>query len=282
MKRTTLAALALLCVASTDATCPESVRAQDFSSEELARRTIERRAVEAVNLGHAGGQFRPDVPGDDRRPRANANQIVYWSRLPDWKNQTLTPNPDVIYLMPFFNTKDVGPMVLEIPPAEAMAPSPAASMDAWQTALEDVGPAGVGQGQGRQVSDPAAWLQGQDARRLHRAAIDDLSQAMPCCARTSRAAATPTSPRRSPTASGSSSIRSRRPATRRRRPSSMRSTSSTTAPFPYDLRFFQSLDRIVQSEPWLERDKVMIDMLKSIGIEKGKPFNPDAQDDRRS
>jgi hypothetical protein len=31
----------------------------------------------------------------------------------------------------------------------------------------------------------------------------------------------------------------------------------------------------VQIEPWLPRDKVMIDMLKSIGIEKGKPFNPD-------
>jgi hypothetical protein len=44
---------------------------------------------------------------------------------------------------------------------------------------------------------------------------------------------------------------------------------------PYDPRFFQSLDRIVQAEHWLERDKAMIDPLKSIGIEKGKPFNPD-------
>src|SRR4029453_13912203 len=42
---------------------------------------------------------------------------------------------------------------------------------------------------------------------------------------------------------------------------------------PYDLRFFQSLDRVVQMEPWLARDKLMIDMLKSLGIEKGKPFN---------
>ena len=46
---------------------------------------------------------------------------------------------------------------------------------------------------------------------------------------------------------------------------------------PYDLRFFESLDRMVQTEPWLERDKAMIDQLKSIGIEKGKPFNPDAK-----
>jgi hypothetical protein len=32
----------------------------------------------------------------------------------------------------------------------------------------------------------------------------------------------------------------------------------------------------VQSEPWLEHDKAMIDPIKSLGIEKGRPFNPDA------
>lgn len=30
-------------------------------------------------------------------------------------------------------------------------------------------------------------------------------------------------------------------------------------------------------EPWLPRDKAMIDMLRSVGIEKGKPFEPDAK-----
>ena len=46
---------------------------------------------------------------------------------------------------------------------------------------------------------------------------------------------------------------------------------------PYDMRFFESLDRMVQAEPWLERDKAMIDPLKTIGIERGKPFKPDAK-----
>jgi hypothetical protein len=32
---------------------------------------------------------------------------------------------------------------------------------------------------------------------------------------------------------------------------------------------------MIQIEPWLDRDRAMIDLLKSIGIEKGKPFNPD-------
>jgi len=46
---------------------------------------------------------------------------------------------------------------------------------------------------------------------------------------------------------------------------------------PYDLRFFESLSRKVQSEPWLERDKATIDQLKTIGIERGKPFKPDTR-----
>jgi len=49
---------------------------------------------------------------------------------------------------------------------------------------------------------------------------------------------------------------------------------------PYDLRFFESLNRIVQAEPWLERDKAMIDQLKTIGIERGKAFKPDAKTKR--
>ena len=43
----------------------------------------------------------------------------------------------------------------------------------------------------------------------------------------------------------------------------------------HSLRFFQSLNRFVQTEPWLTRDKVMIDQLRSIGIERGKSFDPD-------
>jgi hypothetical protein len=75
------------------------------------------------------------------------NQIHYWTRLFDWKNQTLTPNPNALYLMPFFNTKDVGPMVLEIPPAQG-GTIVGTIMDCWQTPLEDVGPAGVDKGKG--------------------------------------------------------------------------------------------------------------------------------------
>src|SRR5262249_45605395 len=85
-------------------------------ASELTRRAIERRAVEAVIWGMPAVNFDLMYQAMVRETQGAYNQIVYWSRLPDWKNQTLTPNPDAIYLMPFFNTKDAGPVVLEIPP----------------------------------------------------------------------------------------------------------------------------------------------------------------------
>jgi hypothetical protein len=100
MKKTVFAALGLICLAV-------SGNAQNFSADDLARHTIERRAVEAVVWGMPAVNF--DLMLQEMlKLGGKANQIVYWSRLPDWKNQTLTPNPDAIYLMPFINTKDVG------------------------------------------------------------------------------------------------------------------------------------------------------------------------------
>lgn len=49
---------------------------------------------------------------------------------------------------------------------------------------------------------------------------------------------------------------------------------------PYDATFFEYLDRFVQAEPWLTRDKAMIEVLKTLGIEKGKRFEPDAETKR--
>jgi hypothetical protein len=45
----------------------------------------------------------------------------------------------------------------------------------------------------------------------------------------------------------------------------------------YDINYFKEINTIVQKEPVLERDKAMMALLASIGIEKGKPFAPDAE-----
>src|SRR5260370_10854834 len=140
MKRSMLLALTLICAIA-------AAHAQTLSPEDLMRRTVERRAVEAVIWGMPAVNLDLMLQAMIGSANGKPNQIVYWSRLPDWKNQTLTPNPDVIYLMPFFNTLDVGPMVLEIPPADDGVIN-GTVMDAWQVPLEDVGPAGIDKGKG--------------------------------------------------------------------------------------------------------------------------------------
>ncbi|MDT0488722.1 DUF1254 domain-containing protein, partial [Streptomyces doebereineriae] len=77
---------------------------------------VRSRAVQAVIWGMPAVNFellREAAAGVG----AGDNQVVFWSKLLDWKNQTLTPNPDTLYFFPFYNTQ-AGPVVLEIPPAE--------------------------------------------------------------------------------------------------------------------------------------------------------------------
>ena len=98
MLRALVAALALVGFA-------QQATSQTFSADELARRTIERRAVEAVIWGM------PTVNYDlmrqaaihEAKARRTADRLLV-PTAPSWKNQTLTPNPDAVYLMPFFNT----------------------------------------------------------------------------------------------------------------------------------------------------------------------------------
>src|SRR5262249_40289902 len=76
------------------------------------------------------------------------NQMIYWGRPLDWRNQTLTPNPDTLYFMGFYDTKTAGPMVVEIPPAGDDGSLNGNFVTLWQAALEDAGLLGIDKGAG--------------------------------------------------------------------------------------------------------------------------------------
>jgi hypothetical protein len=267
MRRTIVAALAASLFAA-------SAGAQDLSPQNLAQRMIERRAVEAVIWGMPAVNF--DLLYQAMaKIKGGWNQVVYWSRLPDWKNQTLTPNPDTLYFFPFYNTKEVGPVVLEIPPADDGSITGSVD-DSWQTAIEDVGPAGVDKGKGGKylILPPG-----------YRGPVPDGYITMPSETYTGYAIL-----RSNPKSAGDDDIAKAvaygkrvkiYPLSQAANPPATIFVDAVDAVYdstiPYDLRFFQSLDRFVQREPWLTRDRAMIDMLKSVGIEQGKPFASDAE-----
>jgi len=247
-------------------------RSREFSAEELNRRNLERRAVEAVIWGMPAVNYERMLQAAIDNG-AKLNQVVYWSRPVNWKNQTLTPNPDTIYLNPFYDTKN-GPVVVEIPPADADHVIVGSFDVAWQNALADVGPAGADKGKGAQylITPPGHKEQPPEGyivlpsetyrgfvilRSNFKSRSDaDIKSAV---AHGKRVKVYPLGGN----------------------PESTVFVDAYGKPFdatiPYDASFFTLLDRFVQTEPWLTRDKAMIDTLKTIGIEKGKPFKPDAK-----
>ena len=85
-----------------------------YTPAQLQERTLYRRAIEAAIWGIPAVNYDAMYQALVRDAQGGSNQVVYWSRLLDWKNQTLTPNPDAIYLMPFYDTTN-GPVVLGWP-----------------------------------------------------------------------------------------------------------------------------------------------------------------------
>jgi len=248
-----------------------------LAMDDMTRRAVERRATEAVIWGMPAVNADLMLQEMLSKTKARVNEIVYWSRPADWKNQTLTPNPDSIYFMSFWNVKD-GPVVVEIPPATGGSIA-GNIVNAWQMPLEDAGPNGADQGKGgkyvilppgHQDQPPPGYIVLQSDTysgfallrsnlKSHADADIDKSVAY------------------------GKQIRIY-PLDQAGNPPETKFTDAFGTMFDstirFDASFFDNLNRIIQTEPWLDRDRAMIDQLKTLGIEKGKPYDPDPETEK--
>jgi hypothetical protein len=263
MKTNLTCVIFALCVAMT----PTVSFAQDsLTPQQLTERSIERRAVEAaiwampvVNYDLMLQQMLSQTP-------AKVNEVVYWSKPLDWHNQTLTPNPDAIYFMAFFNTKDAGPIVLEVPPAEGGSMN-ANIVNIWQMPLEDAGLLGVDKGKGiKFLIVPPGYSEPIPAGYT---VLQPGTFGSYALLRSNLASHSDSDVAKSveygkrikvyPLAKAAD-----QPATTFTDASAVLFDSTIR----YNRSFFEGLNRIVQAEPWLDRDRAMIDPLKTLGIEK--------------
>jgi hypothetical protein len=231
-----------------------------------------RRAVDAVIWGMPIVNY--DLMRQEMLTKTSGKvgQVIYWGRPLDARNQTLTPNPDALYFMVFFNTKDE-PVVLDLPPGDANGSFNGNIVTAWQMPLEDAGLLGADKGAGAKYlilppsfagTAPAGFVALQSdtfgGYALIRSNLASHGEAD-----VAKAIAYGKKMRVYPLARSGS-------------PAATVFTDAKDVDFDstirYDASFFEHLDRIVQSEPWLQRDRAMIDPLKSLGIQKGKPFAP--------
>ncbi|MFJ4478785.1 DUF1214 domain-containing protein [Streptomyces xanthochromogenes] len=240
---------------------------------EIQASVARSRAFEAVLWGVPAVNYRLMYDAGTAAGMSGDNQILWWPGLMDWQNQSLTPNPDVIYLMPFFTTAN-GPVVLEIPPAEGDSKINGSVMNYWQAAIEDVGPAGLDAGAGAKYlilppghTDPVPdgytplqsdTVQGYALLRSLPAdqSKDAVAQAV---AYAERIALYPYTP------DGATGETVRVDLLDKPYDATIR----------YDTSYFETLNTLVQAEPWLDRDRALIDQLATLGIVQGQPYTPD-------
>jgi len=245
-----------------------------FNSAQLAERTLHRRAVEAVIWGM------PAVNTDLMRQEmfhktsGKENEVLYWARPADSNNQTLTPNPDCIYFMIFYNTKVVGPVVIELPPADTGSFA-GSILTFWQMPLADIGPDGEDKGKGGKYLVLPPEFNGNEPSQEYLVLKSDTYAGYALL--------------RSNLISHSDADIAKANAYGKRvkvyplsaaaNPLPTRFSDASPVLFDstirYDASYFENLDRVVQDELWIDRDRVMIDILRSMGIEKGEPFKPD-------
>jgi hypothetical protein len=244
------------------------------SSGNVQNSLIRSRAVQAVIWGMPAVNYDLMLQEMLTKTLGKVGQVIYWGRPLDWHNQTLTPNPDALYFMVFFNTKD-GPVVLDLPPGDEKGSFNGNIVTVWQMPLEDAGLLGYDKGKGGKYlvlppgykdKIPAGYIPLQSdtfgnymlfRANLKSHAAADVQAAINYGKRMKvypLAAAHP--------------------------PETVFTDVKDidfNSTIQYDASFFDHLNNIIQSEPWLDRDRVMIDQLASLGIEKGKPYQPSDQ-----
>jgi hypothetical protein len=230
------------------------------------------RAMEAAVWGMPLVNFDAMRQALFRDVNCGYNDILYQSRVADWKFQVPTPNSVTPYVMFFINTKQDGPMVVEVPPGTENALR-GTLIDAWSVPVIDISNEGEGQGKGKRYlllppdykeAVPAGYIPVHCrtynsyslSRVITKAFGDEGVQ------------------------KGFAYLKQLRiyPLAKAAAPHTTRFIDISGKLFdgvPYlNASFFVSLSRMINEEPAQEKDLAMLGMLWPLGVEKGKEFKP--------
>jgi hypothetical protein len=200
------------------------------------------------------------------------NDVAFFSKQADWRFQITTPNASSWYVYIPIHLKN-GPVVIEIPPAVGAGLFGNLN-DAWQAPEADVGPAGEDSGKGGKYVVLPPGFDGPVPAGF-------LPVRMKTYNGYSFLRAIPQSTAAADVAKALALVKQVRvyPLARVASPPPQRFIDLSGKLFrgiaSFDESFYSSLARMVEEEPVQERDLAVMGQIRSLGIEKGKPFKPD-------
>jgi len=199
------------------------------------------------------------------------NDIIAYSAPATPKLEAITANSSTPYITAFTDLQK-GPVVLELPAASEEGSVYGQVVDAWQLTIADVGPSGLDKGKGgKLLFTPPGYSGEVPAGYIH---VPSPNYRIALAFRSVRAP-------------GKTDADAYRYAKKLRMyylaeagsPPQQRFIDPIDKVYPtlpfYDERHFDDMYAVMSTEPARPQDKVMLGMLRSLGIEKGKPFAPD-------
>ena len=176
----------------------------------------------------------------------------------------LTANATTPYVIAFPNMKETGPLVVENPPGAIAG----GILDFWERPLTDTGQTGPDKGEGGKYlvlgpDDPDMNPEGYYVVRSSTVNLWVAARVLnpdPAVAKADAAAMRiyPYSQRDNP------------PPTRHVSPNGREWTGEQ----PRGMAYWEGLAKVIDEEPAQDRDRMLLAMLRPLGIEKGKPFEP--------
>ena len=259
------------CDRNVTAHADRSTQSNSIEYEMAVQRACEAAiwGMPAVSIWDVPASIRRDLGGD-------VGDVVYFSKPMDSRHGFLTANDVTPYVIASLTCKD-GPIVVEVPPAIDKASYFGTFVDAWQTPIADVGPSGDDKGKGGKYLFLPPGYNGDvpDGYLVYRPNTYSVNFAF------------------RPVSKNGGTLEEAVAYGKRLKTYKLSEAENppktrfidaypkvwNTLPV-YDITFFHNLNTVIQNEPVLERDKAMMALLAGIGIEKGKPFMPDAETTR--
>ena len=197
-----------------------------------------------------------------------SNQVVIWETLMDAETLVLTANTETVYGMGFLDLKGDGPTVIEAPPKML-----GAAMDTLQRFLVDIGPLGPDKGQGgKYLFLPPGYKgevpEGYFVVKSPTYSVNYFLRGFKVDGKTDQAVALMKQIKVYPLAKAAN-------------PPKMEFLNGSGKPIDTihsdTITFFEMLAQLVNEEPAEVFTPLERFYMQAIGIEKGKPFNPDAK-----
>lgn len=241
---------------------------------QIQRDTVVRRACEAAIWGMPAVAVYDIELALQRDAGAAPGVVGYMSAPMDSRHGFLTANDVTPYTFTGLSTED-GPIVIDVPPAGDKAAFFGTIVNAWQVPIADVGTTGTDKGEGGKYLILPPGYEGDvpsDGYIVLQSNTYGVHFAFRPVAKNGGTHADQ--------AAYAQTLKWYPLAQADNPPPTqfidVKVNPVNTLPV-YDTTFYTDLNTIIQREPVLEQDKVMMGMLASLGMVRGQPFEPDAK-----